>query len=255
MKLIVGHSGLVGSTLCSTEKYDHYFNSSNMDTFNQVCQDGAEVILTCLPATKWQVNKNIPEDLKNIEKIISTLSKHRYSKVTLISTIDVYKDSPLLSNESYINNISRLEYGSNRYLFELLVRECLHTTTLNIIRLPALFSRNIKKNIIYDLLHDNNTDIINTNSSYQWYNLENLSKDIVKYTTMHPDREVFNFFTEPLETKELLTLFEKQSTPIGKFLDRVDYNYTTTLTEKGYLYTKEDIIYDIKKLINGFRNK
>ena len=71
MKLIIGHSGLVGTTLCQSEKYDYYFNSSNIDEFNSICKDGAELTLTCLPATKWMVNKNVTQDFENITKIIA----------------------------------------------------------------------------------------------------------------------------------------------------------------------------------------
>jgi hypothetical protein len=36
------------------------------------------------------VNKNLKDDMNNIHKIIETISILKYSKVTLISTIDVY---------------------------------------------------------------------------------------------------------------------------------------------------------------------
>ena len=35
------------------------FNSKNIHEFNSVAKDGDEIFLSCLPATKWIVNKNI----------------------------------------------------------------------------------------------------------------------------------------------------------------------------------------------------
>ena len=49
--------------------------------------------------------------------------------------------------------------------------------------LPGVFSKNIKKNIIYDLIHNNNVSEINSDSIFQWYNLENLTKDIDTFST------------------------------------------------------------------------
>jgi hypothetical protein len=40
--------------------------------------------------------------------------------------------------------------------------------------LPALFGKHIKKNIIYDLLNENEIHNINYNSLYQWYNLSGI---------------------------------------------------------------------------------
>ena len=95
MKLLIGNTGLVGSTILESEIYDHTFNSKNIHTFNDIAQNGDELFLTCLPATKWMVNKNLTEDIQNIYRIINTISQREYSKITLISTIDVYNDSPL----------------------------------------------------------------------------------------------------------------------------------------------------------------
>lgn len=255
MKLIIGHSGLVGTTLCQSEKYDYYFNSSNIDEFNSICKDGAELTLTCLPATKWMVNKNVTQDFENITKIISIISKHNYSKVTLISTIDVYSDSPLGSNEKSAINVKGLNYGSNRYLFELLVKEYVKTDRLNIFRLPALFNKNIKKNVLFDLVNGNNLQDINLNSAYQWYNLDNLSKDISKLTLEYPDNVTYNLFTEPIPTTELVELFPSLEGKVGFYGNKVEYNYATILSESGYLYLKKDILNDIKTLVDELSGK
>jgi hypothetical protein len=182
MKILVGNTGLIGTTISEYEKFDLYFNSKNIHTFVNLVKNGDELFLSCLPAEKWLVNKNIQQDINNINNIINILSIYSYSKIILISTIDVYSQSPLGSNEDTKPLIKELNYGNNRYLFELLVRDILKYEQLKIFRLPALFNRHIKKNILYDLINDNNVSQINYNSTFQWYNLNMLSNDMKYYT-------------------------------------------------------------------------
>ena len=255
MKLIIGHSGLVGTTLTSTTSFDYYFNSTNIQDFSSICKDGAEITLTCLPATKWLVNQNISKDIDNINNLLAILSKYKYSKITLISTIDVYQQSPLGANEDYIINLNRLDYGANRYLFELLVQSTIVADSFKIFRLPAVFSASIKKNILYDLMNNNNVSSINNNSAYQWYNLDNLNNDITTYSAKYPDRIVYNLFSEPLDTAELVALFPHHQHQVLHGATRVAYNYTTTLHSSGYIYTKQQVLQDIKTLVHETSNK
>lgn len=248
MKIIVGDTGLVGKTVCESINFDKRFNTKNMHTFFQEVNDNQELFLTCLPATKWMVNKDLREDMSNINKLINQLSRFHYSKVTLISTIDVYNDSPLKSNENYSPNISKLSYGNNRYLFEMFVREFIKTDDLKIFRLPALFNKHIKKNVLFDLINENNIEQINANSSFQWYNLDNLVSDIKKYSEKYPNETVFNLFTEPIDTMEIVKLFPQFIDKVTHSDIKVKYDYTTKHNE--YISSKETVLGEIKNLIN-----
>ena len=248
MKLLIGNTGLVGSTILESESFDHTFNSRNLHTFNDIANDGDELLLTCLPATKWLVNKNLTEDIENINRIINTIKQRSYSKITLISTIDVYNDSPLLSNEDYSPNISKLSYGNNRYLFELMVREMVKTDDLKIFRIPALFNKNIKKNVLFDLINNNNIEQINGNSSFQWYNLDNLSTDIKHYTETYPNEVLFNLFTKPLDTMEIINLFPQHADKVMFSPNRHVYDYTTKFGT--YISDNETTLNEIKQFID-----
>lgn len=174
MKILIGNTGLVGTTLQETIKFDYLFNSKNIHTFIDHNFNDCDLYLSCLPATKWMVNKDVVSDLNNINDIIKILSKFNYNRIILISTIDVYNDSPINVDEDYNPNFSNLSYGSNRLLFEKFIMNYLSYRDLKIFRLPALFNKHIKKNVIYDLINDNNVNLINPNSKYQWYNLDDL---------------------------------------------------------------------------------
>jgi hypothetical protein len=250
MKILIGSTGLVGTTLKESIKFDYEFNSKNLNEFLNNEYKDVELYLSCLPATKWVVNKNIQNDLENIYNIINVISKKSYKKVILISTIDVYGNSPLKSNENYTPQLNKLNYGNNRYLFELFVKEIVKTNDLKIFRLPALFNSHIKKNIIYDLIHNNNVEQINSNSSYQWYNLNNLHNDIEKYSTQYPNEIVFNLFTEPIDSLDIIKLFPNFIEKVLFNENKIIYDFTTKFNKFGYISSKEDILIEIKKFIN-----
>jgi hypothetical protein len=252
MKIIIGDTGLIGQTVQRYEKFDYHFNSKNLNTFEDIVVDGGELFLTCLPATKWLVNKNLSGDMDNMYNIIKTISTKSYSKVVLISTIDVYNDSPIGVNETYSPNISKLSYGNNRYIFELMVKDYVKTDDLKIFRLPALFNNLIKKNVLYDLIHNNGVEKINQNSTFQWYNLDNLLLDITKFSKEYPNEVVFNLFTEPINTSDIVELFPQ-------YIDKVQtgskiiYDYQTKFG--GYIDNKNNVLKQIKKLVNEFSTK
>ena len=248
MKIIIGNTGLVGKTVCESITFDQEYNTTNINNFFETSKDGDELFLTCLPATKWMVNKNLSGDLSNINQLINRIARNHYSKITLISTIDVYNDSPLKSNENYAPNVSKLSYGNNRYLFELMVRELVKTDDLKIFRLPALFNKHIKKNVLFDLINENNIEQINGNSSFQWYNLDNLTSNIEKYSTLYPNETVFNLFTEPIDTMDIVKLFPQYVNRVSHSDIKVKYDYTTKHNE--YISSKETVLGEIKNLIH-----
>lgn len=255
MKILIGSTGLIGATLKENITFDFEYNSKNIEDFlNHDYPDG-ELYLSCLPATKWLVNKNIPEDIKNINKIIDIISQRSYKRVILFSTIDVYTDTPLLSDENTPIHFKSLSYGTNRYLFELLVTEFVKTKDLKIFRLPALFSKNIKKNVLYDLIHDNNVHQINKNSSFQWYNLENLSKDVDHFITNFDGETLINLFTEPLDTQEIISLFPHYTNIEYSTPTKFEYNFKTVHNQSGYIKTKEEVLSEIKNLVNELSGK
>jgi hypothetical protein len=255
MNILIGNTGLIGNMLKNNVIFDLEYNSKNIEEFTKDLTDKTNINLwlSCLPATKWLVNQNIEQDINNINKIIGILKTKKYNNIVLISTIDVYSDSPIHSDETYYPNFADLNYGSNRLLFEYLVKNILEYNDLKIFRLPALFSKEIKKNILYDLINSNNVEKINVNSFFQWYNLENLCKDILHFTNKFPQELVINLFTEPIHTEDIVVLFPHHQNIVNHSMKIINYDYKTKFSESGYLYDKKIIMEDIKKLIDNFK--
>jgi hypothetical protein len=94
--------------------------------------------------------------------------------------------------------------------------------------------------------------MINKNSSFQWYNLNDLVGDISLYDEKHPNEVIFNLFTEPLESEEIINLFPTHKEKVANSEIKILYDYTTKFSSTGYIKPKEVILDEIKKLVNKF---
>lgn len=248
-KCIVGYSGFVGGNLLLKYKFDYLFNSKN---FNDAINLNIDTMYFCgIPAIKWYANLNPEEDTKIINNIQNILKTMKINKFILISTIDIYDEINKNIDEDYICNINNHTYGKNRYLFENFIQKTF--TNYYIIRLPALFGYGLKKNILYDLINNNQVDKISINTSYQWYSLNWLANDIEKM--IDNNIRICNFFTEPIETKNIITYFNNPIEIYGG-LQNITYNLKTKYSKifncniDGYIRKKEDVEYEILQYIN-----
>jgi hypothetical protein len=251
MKLLVGNTGLIGTTLKDNIKFDYEFNSKNLEELLSLPIDTsqAELYLACLPATKWLVNKDPQSDLNNIFKILNIITKREYGTIILYSTIDVYNNVPLEVDEGYEIPITTPSYGSNRYLFENLIKTTVKYKKFLTIRLPALFGKHIKKNIIYDLLNNNEVEKIKYNSIYQWYNLDKLFRDTNNCLKDTQHIQCINLFTEPIHTSEILNVFKLTKEDVNDNPDPIVYNYKSRISNTGYVESKKDILEQIQQFV------
>lgn len=247
MKVLIGDTGLVGGVLQEQTRFDATFNSSNIEDLPRQCPEIKQLYLACLPATKWLINKSPNHDLANAINIVSILQSVKIWEVVLYSTIDVYQDSPAGVDERFLPSFSGVNYGSNRLVFEQLIQHGLPNAKVKIIRLPALFHRSIKKNILYDLLNDNCLEQANVNSAYQWYPLNKLWRD-----TENAPFAITNLFPPPIETQVIVERFF----PEKKLWEgpKVVYNFCTKYSITGYLYDQQTVLQLMEAFINEVRS-
>lgn len=205
MNCLFGNTGLVGSNIADQMMMGHhikgrdYFqkliNTKNNDQFVGEFND---VVFCGARAEKWKANKNPQEDSNHINDLISKLSNIKCNKLYLISTIDVYDKTIPRQNEdnhAYTNET----YGSNRRLLE---QYCLDNFNCCVIRLPALFGKNLKKNFLFDVINKNSLEGFNPDSRFQWYNLKYISREI--FHTSENKGKIINYFSESVSIRELL---------------------------------------------------
>jgi hypothetical protein len=94
-------------------------------------------------------------------------------------------------------------YGRNRLRLEQ--EFCKLFPNALVVRLPALFGPGLKKNVVYDLLHDNMLEKVNQASTFQYYDLERLWPDIELATSTKLD--LVHLFTEPIRTQDIIERF------------------------------------------------
>lgn len=249
-RAIVGYSGFVGSNLLQFYKFDYFYNSKNFHEAKNMEFD--ELFFCGIPAVKWYANKFPEEDYNVIHNIKSILETVKAKKIILISTIDVYEYPNSEMNENYeCDIINNNTYGKNRYLFEDFIKKKFEN--YNIIRLPALFGKGIKKNVIYDLIHNNQIENISKNTYFQWYDLNWLKNDID--IILKNNILVCNLFTEPLSTLEIIKLFDY---PIEDFKNKSElvYNIKTKYSNlfdssiEGYVRDKTSVLHNLKVFLN-----
>lgn len=146
---LVGYTGFVGSNIYASEKIDTTYNSQNIEEAYGTSPD--ILIYAGVPAEKYLANQSPEKDQELIVRAEENISKINPKKLVLISTIDVFKNPSDVDENSVVNIDGLHAYGYNRYLLEVWAREKYFNAL--IIRLPALFGKNLKKNFIYDYMN------------------------------------------------------------------------------------------------------
>lgn len=149
--ILVGYTGFVGSNICvqAGNNIDGLYNSKNIELAYKTNPD--ILIYAGLRAEKFLANAYPEKDKLLIEEAKKNIKSINPKKLVLISTIDVFKEPINVTEESNIELQGLQPYGYNRYQLELWVRE--NYPDALIIRLPALFGINLKKNFLYDFIN------------------------------------------------------------------------------------------------------
>ena len=252
MNCLIGYTGFVGGNLASQRNYDVLINSKNFHSMEGMTYDS--VVCAGVPAVKWKANKEPEADLAHINELVDVLKTVKVGRFILISTIDVYSVNKDVDEDFDCHNPAHHAYGRHRLYFEDFCRE--QFDDLLVVRLPGLFGNGIKKNVIFDLLNDNCLEMINPESSFQYYYLKNLSDDIER--AEKAGIKLINLFTEPIRTKEILDRFFPNKNVGAKPSPTAHYDMHTKyafLREKTgpYLYTREEVLNQMAEFIKGYR--
>lgn len=146
---LVGYTGFVGSNIKESYNFTDLYNSKNINDITSEQYD--LVVYSGVTGTKYLANLYPEEDRKHIEDTILNLKNITTKKLVLISTVDVYPN-PVGYDELYnIDSTYNHTYGKNRLYLEKWVKE--NIKDYSIIRIPALYGKNLKKNFIYDIIN------------------------------------------------------------------------------------------------------
>lgn len=147
--LLVGSTGFVGSNLAKAHPFSLQVHSSNIENAFANAFDLA--IYAGVPGTKFIANLDPKSDRKIIEQAKENIDRIEAKKLVLISTTDVYGKKKGLCETDIPLSEGLDAYGLNRLHLEQWIQKK-HSDAL-IVRLPAIYGENLKKNFIYDLIH------------------------------------------------------------------------------------------------------
>lgn len=248
---LIGHTGFVGNNLLRQQQFDDCYNSTNIDSI-----DGKSyklIVCAGTPAAKWIANREPAKDRENIQQLARHLAAVKADKFVLVSTVDVYP-VPVGVDEDSLVDIEKCEpYGKHRLELEHFVADHFDAC---IVRLPGLFGTGLKKNVIYDFLHDNNLSSIKPESVFQFYSLEHLTRDI--NLALQHNLKIINITSEPVSVAEVARVCLEH-----EFTNDIDgpaarYDYLSRYADlfggnNGYLYSKQQVLTDLQAYVSEVR--
>ena len=194
---LIGSTGFLGGTLLRQRPFDALYHSADIAqiegrTFNDVICAGA-------PAQKWLANRHPEDDLQKIQDLMCHLEQMSCERFILISTVDVFAFPRDIDEESPINEEKLHPYGAHRRLLEKFI-EAKFPNHL-IVRLPGLVGPGLRKNIVYDLAHDNNLAAIDCRGVFQFYPTVNLWADL--QVALNKKWKAIHLTAEPISIGEV----------------------------------------------------
>ena len=149
MDFLVGSTGLVGTNLALHHAFDGAFHSTDIEQAYGRKPD--LLVYAGVPAEMFLANRDPAADAARIDAAIENIRRIAPRAVVLVSTIAVLDDVKGTDETACIDETRLTAYGRNRLALENWVRE--HVEDHLVLRLPALYGENLKKNYIYDMIH------------------------------------------------------------------------------------------------------
>lgn len=242
---LIGHSGFVGSTLCKQHTFTHFYRSTNIDEIRQ--QQFDLVVCAGAPAKKWLANQQPAQDLDALQHLMRCLEQIACHQFILISTIDVFKNPIAINEASPVDEKDLHAYGLHRRWLEKFVEQRFDRHL--IVRLPGLVGPGLRKNIIFDLLNNNNLAAIHSENIFQFYPMVNLWYDI--QIALQANLSLIHLTAEPVSVATVAVQgFGREFTqvlpgPVARY-DMQSLHDKLLGSQNGYHYNKREVIQAIR---------
>lgn len=247
-RALIGYTGFVGSNLRRQTQFDAIYNSKNIEFIAGKAYDF--LICAGAPAVKWLANKEPDRDRACLDRLKQNLERVSVQKFVLISTVDVYPSPIDVDETTAIDETNLHPYGKHRLDLEKFVSDRFDAA---IVRLPALFGRGLKKNIIYDFLNENQLEQIHSDHIFQFYNLEHLWENI--QTVLRENLPLANFATEPVSVQDVarkafgLSFENRPHDRLVRYDMKTRYSSLFGSKIEGYLYDKDRVLPELKQFV------
>lgn len=248
-RALIGASGFVGGNLLARRDFTHAYTSTTIAGMRGQVFDS--VVCAAPQAKKWWANQNPEADWLQLQRLMEVLTQVRSRHFVLISTVDVYACKAGIYDDDQRFETSE-PYGCHRRLLETFVQQTFDHT--QIVRLPALFGPGLKKNVVFDLMHQNQLEKINPHSRFQWYDLTRLADDIERMDAA--GIRCMTFATEPIDCASLVAEFFPDHVIGGQCGPAAAYDIRSRYAgvlggNDGYLLSRDSVMSDLASFIAG----
>jgi hypothetical protein len=143
----------------------------------------------------------------------------------------------------------------------LLVEEWIRDRFENacVLRLPGLFGPGLKKNVIYDMMHENGLEKVHPDGVFQYYDTRQLAVDMETAWNQHIS--LLNLSSVPIATHEIRDRFFPDKklggtgpAPAGydmRSLHASHWQKNVDMTTSGYLYQKEEVLAQVSDWLSS----
>jgi hypothetical protein len=250
---LIGHTGFVGGALLRQRPFDDLYNSKNVE---QIAGKSIGLLaVSAMPAAKWIANRDPAGDRVVLDRLAGCLRQVRAERVILMSTVDVYPNPVGVDEDSPIDPAQQQTYGRNRLLLEQIVAELFPRVL--VVRLPGLFGPGLKKNAVYDLLHNNDVHTIHAGGVFQFYNLDRLWADV--QIADRAGLTLVNFATQPVSVRDVareafgIDFTNDPGTPAARY-DMRSKHAALFGGRDGYLYSRLQVLGELRQFVEIERN-
>ena len=196
-RALVGWSGFVGGSLDARIAPVARFRSTDVDQLPAA--DVEEVVCAGAPAEKWRANAEPEADRAGIRRLIDALDASRATSCVLVSTVDVFADSRGVDETTPPDTTQEQAYGRHRALLEEFVRA--RFADVLVVRLPGMYGPGLKKNLVFDLVHQPEARFAHEDSTFQFYDVRDLWGHVL--LARDAGLSVVNLATEPVTSGEV----------------------------------------------------
>jgi len=245
-RALIGATGFVGGNLRAQGAFTDFYHSRNV---HELAGRRFELLVSAgAPAAKWLANKEPEADRAALKQLTDALERVEAERFVLISTVDVYP-RPIEVDESHVPDLAAGQpYGRHRLELEAWVRRRFPAAL--IVRLPALFGPGLKKNVVYDFLHENRLDLVHQDGRFQFYDLAHLTADIER--AQRAGLTLLNLASEPVSTQDVAQVvlgrrFENTLPPPGPRYDYRTRHAALWNRSGGYQYTRDEVLADLRR--------
>jgi nucleoside-diphosphate-sugar epimerase len=235
MIFIIGGHGFVGSAItryCQVKGITH--QAIDIDNYRDFIGQECDILINANGNSKKYLALEQPlfEFDASVRSVRATLQDFKAAQYVYLSSCDVYPDcsSPSLTQEKLkINVAQQSSYGFHKHLAELCVQHAAKNWL--ILRMGGFVGTGLKKNPIYDILHEK-TLYVDPLSEFQYLDVDENARIIFQLLDKRIENQIYNICGRGVISLERVMRMVNKRVDVNPQSPRVRYEVSVEKLEK-----------------------